>query len=325
MLRRPPQSYWGMALDKVRHDKLTLAALGFVLLLGLLAILAPLISQAVGVGPNDTNPDNALAPPYVGPFLQWQLGLDLKTAPHLLGLSGGIPHWLGTDQLGRDQLVRLLYGGQVSLTIAFMAGFLTLVVGVTVGVLAGYFGGWVDDLFNWSVNTLYSIPDIYLLIIIAAILKPSPITLILFLGLLGWFGTARLIRGNVFKVKALDYVTAARALGASNLRIMVQHILPNSIPIIIVNAAIDIGHLILIESVLSFLGLGVQPPTATWGSMLDRAQNLLFLRDPSTGSPTALHLVVAPGLLITLTVLALYLIGDGLRDAFDPTTRQKTP
>jgi peptide/nickel transport system permease protein len=239
----------------------------------------------------------------------------------LLRLSGGIAHWLGTDQLGRDQLVRLLYWGQVSLTIAFVAGFLTLVVGVTLGVIAGFFGGRVDDLFNWSVNTLSSIPDIYLLIIVAAIFKPSPTTLILFLGLLGWFGTARLIRGNVFKVKELDYVIAAHALGASNLRIMLQHILPNSIPIIIVNMAIDVGHLILVESVLSFLGLGVQPPTATWGSMLDRAENLLFLRDPATGAPIALHLVVAPGLLITLTVLALYLIGDGLRDAFDPTTR----
>jgi peptide/nickel transport system permease protein len=142
--------------------------------------------------------------------------------------------------------------------------------------------------------------------------------------LLGWFGTARLIRANVFKVRELDYVLAARAMGASNLRIMIQHILPNSIPIIIVNMAIDIGDLILIESVLSFLGLGVQPPTATWGSMLDRAQGLLFLRDPTTGAPIALHLVIAPGLLITLTVLALYLIGDGLRDAFDPTTMKET-
>ncbi len=323
LLQRHPQSYWGMALENLRHDKLTLLALGFVLVLALLAGLAPLISRGVGVGPNDTNLDNALAPPYLGPFLAWHAGLDVKTAPRLLRLSGGIPHWLGTDQLGRDQLVRLLYGGQVSLMIAFVAGLLTLLLGVSLGVLAGYFGGRVDDIFNWSVNTLSSIPDLYLLILVAAIFKPSPTTLILFLGLLGWFGTARLIRGNVFKVRELDYVLATRALGASNLRIMLQHILPNSIPIIIVNMAIDIGDLILVESVLSFLGLGVQPPTATWGSMLDRAENLLFLRDPLTGAPVALHLVIAPGLLITLTVLALYLIGDGLRDALDPTMKNK--
>jgi peptide/nickel transport system permease protein len=168
---------------------------------------------------------------------------------------------------------------------------------------------------------MVSIPVIYLLIIVSAIFKPNPITLIMFLGLLGWFDTARLIRGNVFKVRALDYVMAAQALGASAPRIMLQHVLPNSIPIIIVNMAIDIGNLILVESALSFLGLGVQPPTATWGSMLDRAQNLLFLRDPLTGAPIALHLIIVPGILITLTVLALYLIGDGLRDALDPTMK----
>jgi peptide/nickel transport system permease protein len=173
----------------------------------------------------------------------------------------------------------------------------------------------------WSVNTLASIPDIYLLIIVAAIFKPSPTTLILFLGLLGWFGTARLIRGNIFKVRELDYVLAARSLGATTPRIMLRHVIPNSIPIIVVSMALDIGDLILVESVLSFLGLGVQPPTATWGSMLDRAHDMLFLRDPVSGAPIALHLVFAPGLLITLTVLALYLIGDGLRDALDPAMK----
>ena len=182
----------------------------------------------------------------------------------------------------------------------------------------GISGEQVDDLIIWFINTFVSIPGIYLLIIVTAIFKPNPITLTLFLGLLGWFGTARLIRGNVFKVRALDFVLAARSVGTRDARVMLQHVVPNSLPIIIVNATIDIGGLILLESALSFLGLGVQPPTATWGSMLKRANNFMFLRDPETEAFVALHLLVGPGLLIFLTVLALYLIGDGLRDALDP-------
>jgi peptide/nickel transport system permease protein len=316
------QNYWSIALQSLRRDKLTIAALTFILTLTILALLAPVLSNAlVGVGPNDTNPENALAQPYLGPYLKWHLGLDITTAPRMLRESEGVTHWLGTDQLGRDQLVRLLYGGRVSLTIAFVAAFITVVLGVTAGTVAGYFGGRIDDGFMWFINTMDSIPGIYLLIVVASIFKPDPTTLILFLGLLGWFQTARLIRGNVFKVRELDYILAAQALGSRSQRIMFQHVLPNSIPIIIVNMAIDIGNLILVESALSFLGLGVQPPTATWGSMLDRAQNLLFLRDPVTGAPIAMHLIIAPGILITLTVLALYLIGDGLRDALDPTMK----
>jgi len=317
-LQRTPQTFWGMAIQSLRRDKLTLISLGFLALMAVLALMAPLLEGAIGIGPNDTNPQNAFAPPYLGPYLQWITGSDPITAPTMLGKSDGIPHWMGTDQLGRDQLVRLLYGGRVSLGIAFIAAAITLLVGVSVGTIAGFSGGLVDDVIIWFINTVVSIPGIYLLIIVTAIFKPNPLTLTLYLGFLGWFGTARLIRGNVFKVRELDFVLAARSIGADKIRIMAQHVIPNSLPIIIVNAAIDIGVLILVESALSFLGLGVQPPTATWGSMLNRANNFLFLRDPTTGSYVALHLLVAPGLLITLTVLALYLIGDGLRDALDP-------
>jgi peptide/nickel transport system permease protein len=318
-LKRKPQTFWGMALQSIRNDKVTLLALSFLVTLAVLALLAPVLTDAlIGIGPNQTNPSNQFAPPYLIPYLKWIMGLDPTTAPTLLYESNGVAHWLGTDQLGRDQLARLLYGGRVSLGIAFAAATITLVIGVSVGTIAGFFGGAVDDIIMWGINTLVSIPGIYLLIIVTAIFKPNPTTLTLFLGFLGWFGTARLIRGNVFKVRELDFVLAARSMGARNTRIMMQHVIPNSLPIIIVNAAIDIGILILVESALSFLGLGVQPPTATWGSMLNRANNFLFLRDPQTGSYLALHLLIAPGLLITLTVLALYLIGDGLRDALDP-------
>ncbi|MFQ5858321.1 MAG: ABC transporter permease, partial [Anaerolineae bacterium] len=271
-LQRRPQSYWRMALRSLRRDALTLIALGFLLLFGVAAILAPMITdELVGVGPNHTNPNNAFAQPYIWPYVKWSLGIDPETAAIMLGQSGGVAHWLGTDQLGRDQLARLLYGGRISLSIAFVAAFINVALGVTVGTIAGFFGGRVDDVIMWFINTLGSIPGFYLLIIVSAIFKPNPMTLTIFLGLLGWLGTARLIRGNVFKVRELDYVLAARSIGATNGRIMVQHVVPNSIPIIIVNMAIDIGSLILIESALSFLGLGVQPPTATWGSMLNRA------------------------------------------------------
>ncbi len=321
-LRRKPQTYWSMALQALRRDKLTVTAIGVIVFMGVLAIFAPQLSNAlVGVGPNDTNPNNAFAQPYIGPYLSWRMGTDTETAPLMLGSSDGVPNWLGTDQLGRDQLVRLLYGGRVSLTIAFLAAFISLVIGVTVGLIAGYFGGVIDDVVIWFINTISSIPTIYILIIITAIFKPNPMTLTLFLGFLGWLGTARFMRGNVFRVREMDYTVAARAIGATHTRIMVQHVLPNSVPVIIVITAISAGTLILVESALSFLGLGVQAPTATWGSMLNRAQNLFFLRNPETGAYLALHMLVPAGVLITITVLCLYLIGDGLRDALDPTLK----
>jgi peptide/nickel transport system permease protein len=322
--QRKSQSYWALALRSLRHDYLTLTALGVILLLALLALLAPVITQTfVGVGPNTTNPNHAFAPPYIGPYIQWRLGVDTQTAPIMLGKTDGVPHWLGADKLGRDQLARLLYGGRVSLGIALAAAAISMLFGVAVGGLAGYFGGAVDDAIMWFINTVVSIPTIYLLIIVCAIFKPSPATLILFLGCLGWFGTARFMRGNVLKVKQLDYALGARAIGASNWRILTQHIIPNCIPVIVVVTAIDVGALILTESVLSFLGLGVQPPTPTWGNMLNRARDFFFTIDPVTHQNIALHLMILPGVLIWLSVLCFFLIGDGLRDALDPTMKQR--
>jgi peptide/nickel transport system permease protein len=251
------------------------------------------------------------------------LGLDTTTAPLLLTQSATVPHWLGADKLGRDQLARLLYGGRVSLGIALAAAAISMFFGITVGSLAGYFGGLIDDLFVWALNTVNAIPTIYLLIIICAIFKPTPLTLILFLGCLGWFGTARYMRANVLKVKQLDYTLAARAIGARHSRLLLHHIIPNSLPVIVVVTFIDVGALILTESVLSFLGLGIQPPTATWGNMLNRARDFFFTVDPVTHKNIALHLMLAPGILIWLAVLCFYLIGDGLRDALDPMLKPK--
>ena len=322
-LTRKPQTYLGMAMASLRRDKLTIVAIGFVVVIALLAIGAGAITGAIGVEPNATNPVNQFQQPYLIPYIQWMLGIDPVTAPTMLYKSGGVAHWLGTDQLGRDQLARLLYGARVSLSIALVAAALSMVLGVGVGAVAGYFGGRIDDVIMWFIATLTTIPEIYLLIIVNSIFRPTPLTLTLFLGFLGWFGTARFMRGNVFKVRMLEYTNAARAVGASDFRIMLRHVIPNSLPIIVVITAVDVGALILTESILSFLGLGVQPPTPTWGNMLYRANDFVFLRDPVTKDFIGLHLLIWPGVMITLTVLSFYLIGDGLRDALDPMLKNK--
>lgn len=221
-------------------------------------------------------------------------------------------HILGTDDLGRDQIARLLYAGQVSLGIGFFAAALSVLIGVTLGIITGFYGGIIDDAINWLITTISSIPTLLLLLIIVAALSPGPATLILVLGLLGWLGICRLVRGETFSIRAREYIVSARAIGAPVFRIMLVHILPNLLSVVIISMAINIGNLILTESALSFLGFGIKPPTPSWGNMLTNAQD--FFRRGA-------HLVWPPGLMISVTVLCLYVLGDGLRDAFDPTLR----
>lgn len=277
-----------LAVRRLRRDRLTLLALAVVLVMTLLALFAPLITNALGVSYTRTDTSATFVPPF----------------------SPG--HILGTDELGRDHLARLLYAGQVSLSIGFIAAIVSLTIGVSLGIFTGYYGGIVDDFVNWLIATLTSIPYLFLLIIVAAVLQPSPTTLILVLGLLGWTTTTRLVRGETLSLREREYILSARASGASPLRIMFVHILPNLVSLIIITLAIDIGSLILAEAGLSFLGLGVKAPTPSWGNMLTGAQTY-FTR--------GVWLVIAPGLMIFITVLCLYIIGDGLRDAFDPTAK----
>lgn len=323
LLKRKPQTFWSMALTTLRRDRLTLTALGFIVVIGLLAVFAGTISNALGVNQFTTNLSNKFQAPYLFPYLEWRLGIDTTTAPEMLFEAGGVPHWLGTDQLGRDLFSRLLFGARISLSIALIAAAIAMVVGVFFGTVSGYFRGRIDDIFMWLINTVTSIPDIYLLIVVNAIFRPNAVTLTLFLGFLGWFGTARFMRGNVMKVRTLDYTLAAQSIGANSSRIMWSHIIPNCIPVIIVITFIDVGALILTESILSFLGVGVPAPTPSWGNMLNGANEFLTYRDPVTRSLAAIHLVVLPGILTTLTVLSFYLIGDGLRDALDPMLKNK--
>jgi len=287
--REVGRSLTQLALSRLRRDRLTLIALTFIIVLALLSyVFAPIISNLLNVSYARTDPNSTFLPP----------------------LSPG--HFLGTDDLGRDLLARLLFAGQVSLGVGFTAAILSLSIGVILGTLTGYYGGIIDDFVNWFIATLSSIPTLFLLLIIAAVLRPGPLTLILVLGLLGWTDITRLVRGETLSIREREYIVSARAIGASPLRIMFNHILPNVVSIIIITLAIDIGSLILVEAGLSYLGFGIQPPTPEWGNMLTDAQTY-FNRGP--------YLVIAPGLLIFLTVLCLYVIGDGVRDAFDPTAK----
>jgi len=185
-------------------------------------------------------------------------------------------------------------------------------VGLSLGTLAGYYGRFVDDAIMWFINTVNSMPFILLLLIVSLLFKPNARTLTIFIGLVSWTNITRIVRGQILQVKEMEYVTAARSIGIPTWLMVMRHILPNVIPVVIIFTAQVIGNVILVESALSFLGLGVQPPTATWGNMLTRAESYFTL---------APHLVVWPGLFITTTVLCLYIIGDGLRDALDPTMR----
>jgi peptide/nickel transport system permease protein len=282
------QSYWGMVWYSVRHDRLTVAAFGILLILSVLCFSAPLITKYVlHTEPNKIDLPNKYARPSAG-------------------------HLLGTDQLGRDQLARLLYGGRISLTIGLTGAVATMTLGVFFGAVAGFVGGWVDDATMWLVNTMSSIPFLLFLLIITLLFKPKWYVLTLFIALNGWMGAARMVRGEVLSVKERDYVLAAEAIGQREWKIILRHVLPNVIPIVIIMTAMSIGGLILAETAMSFLGLGVQPPTPTWGNMLTKAQSYYTL---------APHLIIYPGLLIMITVLCLYLIGDGLRDALDPMMR----
>jgi len=288
LLMRPPRSLWSNAWYKLRHDRLTMISFGVLVVLGILSLAADVLAQNVF---NYTFEKQDLLHTYEKP--------TLETPAYLLG----------TDEIGRSQIVRLLYGGRVSLAVGFVAAFVNLTVGVVIGLTAGYMRGRVDDLFTWFVTTLNSIPTIFLLLIFAALWEPSPVTLTIVIGLLFWTGISLFVRGQTFALREREFVVAAKTIGARDRRIMFKHVLPNILPLIIVLAAIDIGAIILVESALSYLGLGILPPTPSWGNLLTNATTY-FVR--------AWWLVVAPGVMIFLTVLCLYLIGDGLRDALDP-------
>jgi len=269
----------------LRRSKLSLIGLILITIFALCAIFAPLLAPASPV--NIDLPHRLLAP----------------TAHHLFG----------TDELGRDILSRVIYGARVSLTVGVCVVFFSLSIGLVVGSIAGFYGGALDRFFNVIVmNAFLSFPGILLAIAFVAFLGPGLFNLIFALSLGGWVGYARLVRAQVLAVKEREFVEAARALGASDWRILTKHIFPNMIQPVIVQAAIGMAGAVLAEATLSFLGLGVPPPTASWGAMLNDGRSHLF---------DAPHLVLFPAAAVMLTVLSFNFIGDALRDYMDPRAR----
>jgi peptide/nickel transport system permease protein len=292
--RRASAGFWSDAWWRLRHDPTTMIALGVLILLVVLALSADLLADH---------------------FFKWSFAKQSLAQAYRKPTLEDPAFWMGADNLGRSQIVRLLYGARISLFVGFFGMIVTMSIGVLMGLTAGYFRGKWDDFVVWLVSTLTSIPLLYLFLIIGLLFRLDAFILPLFLGAFGWFGICNLARGQTFALRERDYVTAARTIGASDRRIIAQHVFPNVIPLLIVIAMIDVGGIILTESALSFLGFGIQPPQPSWGNMLSDAPQFYF-RGP--------HLIFFPGILISVTVLCCYLVGDGLRDALDPRLRGAT-
>jgi peptide/nickel transport system permease protein len=283
-LQSPPSDA-RLSLHRIGQYRLSLLGIAVLLAFTMCAVFAPLLA------PHDPA----------------QLSLAARLSPP------SAAHWFGTDELGRDVLSRTIYGARVSLMVAVAVVSLSLALGLVLGALAGFYGGLTDTIVNIYVsNAFLALPGILLAVAFVAFLGPSLGNLIMALALASWVNYARLVRAQVLAMKEREFVQAARSLGASNLRLMLHHILPNIVQPLIVQAAVGMAAAVLAEATLSFLGLGVQPPTPTWGAMLNDARSHLF------DSP---YLVFFPAAALAMCVLAFNFLGDGLRDFLDPRTR----
>ena len=279
----PPQPRLGRLARRFLSHRLAVLGLVMVVLLCAAALFAPWIA------PHDP------------------VELDTKLRFLAPGQRAGFP--LGTDEIGRDTLSRLLYGGRVSLTIGLVAMLTTVATGALVGVVSGYVGGWADTVLMRFVDTMLCFPQVFLLLVVAAFIPPTLVSMSLIIGLTSWMEVARIVRSEVLYLREQDFITAARALGASNTRIMLKELLPNTMAPILVAATLKVASAVLMESYISYLGYGVQPPLASWGNMLTNAQGYF---------DTVPWLAILPGALITVTVMGFNFLGDGLRDALDP-------
>ena len=247
----------------------------------------------------------------LAPLLPWDPSAQ-ELAHRLQGPSW--QHWFGLDELGRDILARVLLGARVSLLVGVVVVGVSSAVGMMVGAVSGYYGGRIDQVIGRVMDVLMAFPGMLLAIALVAVLGPSLTNVVLALAVIGWVGYARLVRGQVLRAREFEYVVAARALGAGTLRLLVRHVLPSALPPVLVQATLGMAGAMLSEAALSFLGLGVQPPTPSWGTMINGGR--VHLLD-------APHLTIFPGLLLAIVVLGFNFLGDGLRDALDPKNSEK--
>ena len=278
----PPRTQWQLARRRFLRHKLAVAGL---------TVLVVLLVCCFGAG-------------WIAPFARNAQDLALGPTPP----SGA--HWLGTDELGRDYFSEILYAGRISLAIGLSVAVLATALGTTLGALAGYFGGWVDEVVMRITDLFLVVPAIVVLALALQGFGKSPLTIVLVLASLFWTYVARVVRGQVLSLREKEYVAAAKVLGARRGRIVLRHILPNLTGVIAVNTSLGAAGAVIIESTLSFLGYGVQPPETSWGNMLSQASGLI--------GTDKVYLLYFPGLFILLTAIAINFVGDGLRDALDP-------
>ena len=284
------RSPWVLAWERLRRDRVAMISLGVIVLIVLVALCAPVFAAITGHGPNEQYRDIGLTPQ------------GLPVAPNST-------FWFGTDDLGRDVLVRVAYGARVSLGVGVLATLLTVVIGVVVGVAAGFLGGWTDTVLARFIDVVLSFPFLLAAIALVSIVGPSLLVTIFVIGFFSWASMARIVRGQVLSIKEREYVEAARSLGANDRRIMLIDVFPNVLAQVIVYTTLLIPVVIVIQATLSFLGLGLQPPTPDWGGMIDESRNYY---------QTAWWFMFFPGMALLITTLAFNLFGDGVRDAFDP-------
>lgn len=283
------ESYWQIVYRRLKKHKLAIVSLILLIIIILSCIIGPFFVKYHYNDMESYDPDN----PFVGEY----------RPPSKL-------HPFGTDELGRDTLSRVLYGGRISLFVGFASVFSAIIIGVFVGALSGYYGGLADTLLMRFTDIMFSIPVLPLLVVLASVIPGGGVwKIILVITIFGWMTDARLVRGVYLSLKEQEFAEAARAIGASNARIIWRHLLPNSMAPIIVSSTLGVGGNIIYEAALSYLGFGIMPPTPSWGNMLQNAQSAMF---------NAPWLIWFPGLAIFVTVLAFNFLGDGLRDALDP-------
>ncbi|MCX7678802.1 MAG: ABC transporter permease [Spirochaetes bacterium] len=323
------QSYWNVVWEEFRKNRLAMAALFLIAFLVAIAIFAPIIANNKPYVYIDEN-RNIFFPLFID-YPQFR-GIDFRSDECKgIKIFPPIPysyseynleeilmppdrrHIMGTDEKGRDLAARMIYGTRVSLLVGFIAVAIYVTIGIIIGSIAGYYGGWVDMIISRFIEMVICFPTFFLILTILALWGPSLVSVMVVIGITGWPSVARIVRGEFFKLREFDFITASRAIGARDLSIIIRHMLPNAMAPILVTASFGVASTILIESSLSFLGLGVQPPTPSWGQILSNSNQFLDI---------AWWMTVIPGFAIFLTITAYNLIGEGIQEAIDPQKRR---